>query len=92
MVFVQFCKILDCVHNQELSDDVTVAGAATSAAAWIIVDFSRFGEVKPAVIVWLAMASVADVVITCVLTWYLHSHRTGFPRTDDVITRIIRCA
>ncbi|KAG9121956.1 hypothetical protein FRC07_001862 [Ceratobasidium sp. 392] len=73
-----------------MSDHMKVAGAATSAAAWFIIDFSRFDEAKPAVVVWLVMSAIADVVITCVLTWYLHSHRTGFPRTDDVITRIIR--
>ncbi|KAG8687457.1 hypothetical protein FRC08_011956 [Ceratobasidium sp. 394] len=67
-----------------------LAGAATSAAAWIIVDFSRFGEVKLPIIVWLTTSAIADVLITCVLSWYLHSHRTGFPRTDHVITRIIQ--
>ncbi|QRV92307.1 hypothetical protein RhiJN_20325 [Ceratobasidium sp. AG-Ba] len=68
-----------------------LAGAATTAGAWVVVDFARFSELKIPICVWLAMSAAIDVTITGVLTWYLHSHRTGFPGTDDVITRVIRC-
>ncbi|QRV77481.1 RNA recognition motif protein [Ceratobasidium sp. AG-Ba] len=67
-----------------------LAGAATTAGAWMVVDFARFGELKIPICVWLAMSAAIDVATTGVLTWYLYSHRTGFPGTDDVITRFIR--
>ncbi|QRW06408.1 hypothetical protein RhiLY_05407 [Ceratobasidium sp. AG-Ba] len=69
-----------------------LAGAGTSAGAWVVVNFARSTELKIPICLWLAMSAAVDVTITGVLTWYLHSHRTGFPGTDDVITRFFRLA
>ncbi|CAE6449412.1 unnamed protein product [Rhizoctonia solani] len=65
------------------------AGAATTAAAFKVVDFTRFGELKQ-ISLWLVTSAVADTAITIILSWYLHAHRTGFSKTDDIITRLIR--
>ncbi|KAG9100385.1 hypothetical protein FS749_015468 [Ceratobasidium sp. UAMH 11750] len=67
-----------------------LAGIGTSVGGWIVVDFARFKELNAPITIWLAMSSATDIAITCVLSWYLHSNRTGFPHTDDVITKLIR--
>ncbi|CAE6346172.1 unnamed protein product [Rhizoctonia solani] len=66
------------------------AGAATTVGAWQVVDFTRFGELKAQISLWLVSSALADVIITVVLTWYLHTHRTGFSKTEDLIARLIR--
>ncbi|KAJ1303214.1 hypothetical protein OPQ81_011413 [Rhizoctonia solani] len=67
-----------------------LAGTATSVGTFMLREFARFHELIVPVIIWLVLSAVTDVVITCVLSWYLHTHRTGFSKTDDVITRLVR--
>ncbi|CAE6422134.1 unnamed protein product [Rhizoctonia solani] len=67
-----------------------VAGVATGVGTFIVRDFARFQELRVQVIIWLTLSALTDVVITCILSWYLHTHRTGFSKTDDVITRLVR--
>ncbi|CAE7202497.1 unnamed protein product [Rhizoctonia solani] len=66
------------------------AGASTTAGAFRVVDFTRFDEMKAQISLWLVTSAVADTAITIILSWYLHAHRTGFSKTDDIITRLIR--
>ncbi|KEP52245.1 putative transmembrane protein [Rhizoctonia solani 123E] len=66
------------------------AGAASTIGAFIVVDFMRFGELKAQISLWLVTSALADTAITITLSWYLHSNRTGFSRTDDIITKLIR--
>ncbi|QRV92319.1 transmembrane protein [Ceratobasidium sp. AG-Ba] len=66
------------------------AGLGSTIWASILVDFDRFQEGKSVVITWLGLSALIDVIITCALTWHLLTHRTGFPKTDDVITRLVR--
>ncbi|CAE6478081.1 unnamed protein product [Rhizoctonia solani] len=65
-------------------------GTATTVGTFILQEFSRFHELTVPVIIWLVLSAVTDVFITCILSWYLHTHRTGFSKTDDVITRLVR--
>ncbi|KAH7337128.1 hypothetical protein B0J17DRAFT_666379 [Rhizoctonia solani] len=65
-------------------------GTATTVGTFILKEFSRFHELTIPVIIWLVLSAVTDVFITCILSWYLHTHRTGFSKTDDVITRLVR--
>ncbi|KDN39436.1 hypothetical protein RSAG8_08842, partial [Rhizoctonia solani AG-8 WAC10335] len=67
-----------------------VAGLATTIGTFIVRDFARFRELRAPVIIWLLLSAVTDITITCILSWYLHTHRTGFSKTDDVITRLVR--
>ncbi|KAG8686574.1 hypothetical protein FRC08_012437, partial [Ceratobasidium sp. 394] len=67
-----------------------LVGLGTSIGSWIVVEFEKFHKLDATIIMWLVLAATTDVTITCVLTWYLRSHRTGFPHTDDVITKLIR--
>ncbi|CAE6519108.1 unnamed protein product, partial [Rhizoctonia solani] len=67
-----------------------VAGAVTTAGAFRVVDFTRFDELKGPISLWLVTSAIADTAITIVLSWYLHTHRTGFAKTDDLVTKLIR--
>ncbi|KAF8607052.1 hypothetical protein BDV93DRAFT_414462, partial [Ceratobasidium sp. AG-I] len=67
-----------------------IAGVGTTVGAWIVVDFAKFQLVKPPIVVWLTMSAVIDVAVTSILSWHLHRNRTGFSKTDDLITRLIR--
>ncbi|KAB5590473.1 hypothetical protein CTheo_6087 [Ceratobasidium theobromae] len=67
-----------------------VAGLVLSIGLFIVKDFARFQELKTPVTLWLVLSALTDVVITSVLSWYLHTHRTGFSQTDDIITRLVR--
>ncbi|KAG8707031.1 hypothetical protein FRC08_000736 [Ceratobasidium sp. 394] len=67
-----------------------LVGLGSSIGSWIVVDFEKFHELNATIIMWLVLAATTDITITSVLIWYLRSHRTGFPHTDDVITKLIR--
>lgn len=67
-----------------------VAGFVTTIGAFRVVDFARFDELRVEIVLWLITSAVTDVVVTSILTWYLHTHRTGFPRTNDLVTKLIR--
>ncbi|CAE6465356.1 unnamed protein product [Rhizoctonia solani] len=66
------------------------AGLAGSIGGFILNEFERFHQLKVPVIVWLVSSVVTDTVITSILIWYLHTHRTGYSKTDDRISRIVR--
>ncbi|CAE6412089.1 unnamed protein product [Rhizoctonia solani] len=67
-----------------------IAGLATAVGTFIVRDFARFLELRVPVTIWLVLSAVTDIVITCILSWYLHTNRTGFSKTDDIITRLVR--
>ncbi|KAF8158413.1 hypothetical protein B0H34DRAFT_655941, partial [Crassisporium funariophilum] len=52
--------------------------------------FATVIQTKGPIILWLASGVVCDILITGVLVWYLHQHKTGFPRSDMIVDRIIR--
>ncbi|KAG9118715.1 hypothetical protein FRC07_006639, partial [Ceratobasidium sp. 392] len=59
------------------------AGLASTIWASFLGDFARFQEGKSVVIMWLGLhrALTSGIQLT---------HRTGFPKTDDAITRLVR--
>ncbi|CUA72555.1 hypothetical protein RSOLAG22IIIB_10110 [Rhizoctonia solani] len=67
-----------------------IAGLATAIGTFVVRDFARFQELRVPVTIWLVLSAVTDIVITCILSWYLHTNRTGFSKTDDIITRLVR--
>ncbi|CUA72559.1 hypothetical protein RSOLAG22IIIB_10114 [Rhizoctonia solani] len=66
------------------------AGLGGTIGGFMVKDFTRYHELTTVVIVWLVSSVVTDTVITSILTWYLYTHRTGFSRTDDIISRLAR--
>ncbi|KAG5716211.1 hypothetical protein E4T56_gene10751 [Termitomyces sp. T112] len=65
-------------------------GVATATAAGIVPQFDEFPKFRVTVILWLGCSSLADVLITGTLVFYLKNHKTGFIRTDTYIDRVIR--
>ncbi|KAB5592815.1 hypothetical protein CTheo_3735 [Ceratobasidium theobromae] len=66
------------------------AGTGLTIGLFIVGEFSRFQELRTAVIIWLVLSAITDILITCILVWYLRTHRTSFSQTDDVISRAVR--
>ncbi|KEP53117.1 putative transmembrane protein [Rhizoctonia solani 123E] len=66
------------------------AGLGGTIGGFIVKDFGRYQELTAVVITWLVSSVVTDTVITSILTWYLYTHRTGYSRTDDIISRLAR--
>ncbi|KAF9442480.1 hypothetical protein P691DRAFT_714374 [Macrolepiota fuliginosa MF-IS2] len=73
-----------------LSITGAVASFIFTHRAVVTPEFGRFQEFNTVVAVWLGSSAAADIVITCILVWYLQSHRTGFKGSDPMIDRIIR--
>ncbi|KIJ64623.1 hypothetical protein HYDPIDRAFT_28558 [Hydnomerulius pinastri MD-312] len=67
-----------------------LASLGTSIGVGIVPQFVQFQKFQVVVIIWLASATIADVIISMSLVWHLSHHKTGFAATDDVINRIIR--
>lgn len=53
------------------------------------VDFVRLGGVADA---WLSIAVFTDILITLLLLYYLQRSKTGFKKTDSIISSLIRTA
>ncbi|KAF8326084.1 uncharacterized protein EI90DRAFT_1995185 [Cantharellus anzutake] len=67
-----------------------LCGLGTSIACGMVKEFVHFQRFQSIVIVWLVLAPVTDFLISGSLFWYLHTHRTGFAYTDDIIDRVSR--
>lgn len=74
----------------------TVAGLAGSIATTyychVYGRFTEFYLFEAWPCLWLISQAVTDVVITSVLVVYLECHRTGVPKTDELVSKIIRFA
>ncbi|TFY62213.1 hypothetical protein EVJ58_g4008 [Rhodofomes roseus] len=65
-----------------------LSGIGTAIGVGMVREFAKLQRLKVIVSLWLIGSAVCDVVITVSLTWHLRKHRTGFARTDTVITKI----
>ncbi|KAJ7254710.1 hypothetical protein B0H12DRAFT_553757 [Mycena haematopus] len=64
---------------------------ATSVLAFGLT-FDEGSRLTPVVDSWLAITVANDLAVTLFLIFYLHNSRTGFNKTDTVISRLIRSA
>jgi hypothetical protein len=62
----------------------------TTIGVVIVRKFAEFQKFESTVIIWLACTAAADVVVTISLITTLRRAKTGFTKTDDIITRLIR--
>jgi hypothetical protein len=51
--------------------------------------FTELQKLRIEITVCLVAAAAVDITITASLVYYLRKHRTGFSRTDDVISKVI---
>ncbi|KII90430.1 hypothetical protein PLICRDRAFT_38969 [Plicaturopsis crispa FD-325 SS-3] len=59
-------------------------------AIGIVVDLANFHLFNGIGSTWLVLTSVVDILITTILSWHLRRHRTGFKRTNDILSKIVR--
>ncbi|KAF7299981.1 hypothetical protein MKEN_01320200 [Mycena kentingensis (nom. inval.)] len=70
-----------------------VAGAlafATAIKGYQASNIADFAALTPIVDGWLALSAACDIFLTLLLFLFLRRNRTGFKRTDHIITRLIR--
>ncbi|KAH0582003.1 hypothetical protein H2248_011661 [Termitomyces sp. 'cryptogamus'] len=67
-------------------------GIATAVVVGIVPQFDEFRtpKLQVTVILWLGCSSLANILITGTLVFYLKNHRTGFVRTNTYIDHLIR--
>ncbi len=68
----------------------TGGGFGTGIYAAIIGDFSEFRKIKAVALIWLISGALGDLAITLITTNYLRKARGTFPRTDRLLTKLIR--
>ncbi|TFK36159.1 hypothetical protein BDQ12DRAFT_725456 [Crucibulum laeve] len=64
-------------------------GIWTAVEISIVRVFARKPELHTPALVWLVSAAAADILITASLTQSLYTRKTGYAKTDAVISRII---
>jgi len=69
-----------------------VFGVYSGVRSGVIKEVKNFSPLNPFVICWLGFQTVADLLITAVLSFVLARSRTGFRKTDTVVNRLIRGA
>ncbi|KAI0937414.1 hypothetical protein AcV5_005330 [Taiwanofungus camphoratus] len=67
-----------------------LAGIGTAIAVAMRPEFAKLQQLKAIVITWLVSAAVCDGLIALALSWHLRQNRTGFSRTDTIISRLVR--
>ncbi|KAK0220863.1 hypothetical protein EDD85DRAFT_863736 [Armillaria nabsnona] len=68
----------------------TGGGLGTGIYAAIIGDLSEFRKIKAVALIWLISGALGDLAITLITTNYLRKARGTFPRTDRLLTKLIR--
>ncbi|KAJ7096861.1 hypothetical protein C8R44DRAFT_812361 [Mycena epipterygia] len=69
-----------------------VLGCIAGILSGIIKEVAKFGTIVPFAVSWLSLQSATDFLITVSLITVLSRSRTGFRKTDAIITRLIRGA
>ncbi|KAI0925797.1 hypothetical protein AcV5_008427 [Taiwanofungus camphoratus] len=66
-----------------------LSGIGTAIAVAMRPQFAGLQRLKVIVTLWLVGAAVCDVIIAAAMIWHLRQKRTGFSRTDHIISRLI---
>jgi len=67
-------------------------GIAGGILATVVSDPEDFRGLIPVADSWISLAVFTDVLITCLLFFFLWRKKTGFQRMDSIIERLIRTA
>lgn len=65
------------------------SGLAVSGSFIVNKRFSLLGKFTTPIILWLTSTASADIAIAVALAWELVRSRTGFRKTDAIITRLV---
>ncbi|GAA5907017.1 DUF6534 domain-containing protein [Sporobolomyces salmoneus] len=61
----------------------------STAQIFILQEFAKFQSFTYGVAIWLAVAALADVIITVSLVYYLQKSKTGLLQTNSMLNRLI---
>lgn len=67
-----------------------LGGIGTAIGVAIRPEFAGLQSLEPIVLTWLAGAAISDTIIAVTLVWHLYRSRTGYSRTDTMVSRIIQ--
>lgn len=73
--------ILSCIHFG--------LGIVFTIEGFFLIETAKFGRLIWVTSAGLGSAAAADIIIACALCYYLTKNRTGFSRTDSLITTLI---
>ncbi|RDB18041.1 hypothetical protein Hypma_000871 [Hypsizygus marmoreus] len=73
--------ILACIHFG--------LGIVFTIKSFILIDLDKFPQLIWVTSAGLGSAAAADIIIACALCYYLTKNKTGFSRTDSLITTLI---
>ncbi|TFK40699.1 hypothetical protein BDQ12DRAFT_464061 [Crucibulum laeve] len=65
-------------------------GLVAGEKAWRTVSLAQIPALRPILIPWLCLEVGVDAMISSVLLYALSKSRTGFPRSDNIIKRLMR--
>ncbi|KAJ6574560.1 hypothetical protein B0H19DRAFT_605032 [Mycena capillaripes] len=89
-------RILRLSKSWPIFGVLSAVALASGVMAWISAiravqasNIKDFAALIPVVDTWLVLSVICDVSLTTLLFLYLHRSRTGFPRTDNIITTLI---
>ncbi|KAF8801660.1 hypothetical protein BYT27DRAFT_7245096 [Phlegmacium glaucopus] len=90
-------RILILTKNRYYVAIVIVAALSGGVCAIVIAyegkvtpEFANFRRFKLVPIIGLCSEMIADIMITSIMVWFLHKHKSGFRRSDMMVDRIIR--
>ncbi|KAF5382560.1 hypothetical protein D9615_002946 [Tricholomella constricta] len=75
--------------NLWLTGVIVVLSFVHFVEGFILTETTKFGELVWVTSAGLGSAAAADIIIACALCYYLTKNRTGFSRTDSLITTLI---
>jgi len=64
-------------------------GSVYAVKAFILKQYSRYGSLVWVTVVAMSAAALADILIASSMCWYLYRKKTGFARTDSIITTLM---
>ncbi|KAF9468552.1 hypothetical protein BDZ94DRAFT_673958 [Collybia nuda] len=73
--------VLACIHFG--------LGIVFTIEGFLLIDTRKFGQLIWVTSAGLGSAAAADIIIACSLCYYFMKNRTGFSRTDSLITTLI---
>ncbi|KAF8801661.1 hypothetical protein BYT27DRAFT_7114473, partial [Phlegmacium glaucopus] len=90
-------RILNLTNNRYYVSIVIAAALSVGVCAIVIAyegnitpHFSEFRHFKLVPIIAFSSEMLADIMITSIMVWFLHKHKSGFRRSDMMVDRIIR--
>lgn len=67
-----------------------LGGIGTGIGVLWLKNYALLGDLKPIGCIWVIGAMVADIAITCAMSYHLRRRKGGFTVTDNLLDRIVQ--